>query len=102
MVEGRLAALDTPESLKKTHIKGALYKLEGRDLSTALKVVRGLEGVLDAHPFGAGAHLRLDPTRMDGKRLSSALEKNGIDRVTIVPIEPTLEDVFLAVVEPRA
>src|SRR5688500_4658629 len=65
MVDGRLVALDTPAALKKTHVPGAIVKIEGRQVAPALEAAKKLEGVIEAQPFGAAAHVPFDPARTD-------------------------------------
>lgn len=99
MVDGRLVALDSPARLKETHVPGLLLRLEGPELSRALRVVSSIPGVLRAQPFGATAHLQLDPGILDEGGLRRRLAAEGLDQLTVEPTSPTLEDVFLAVVE---
>jgi ABC-2 type transport system ATP-binding protein len=49
-------------------------------------------------PFGAGLHLRVDPARTSDREVARALEAAGAAGVVVEPTEPSLEDVFLAVV----
>ena len=99
MVDGRLVALDRPEALKRQHVPGLLLKLSGRELPRALAVARRLDGVLKAQPFGAAAHVHLDPQRLDAEGLRAALAREGLSGIELQPAAATLEDVFLAVVE---
>jgi ABC-2 type transport system ATP-binding protein len=99
MVDGRLVALDRPDALKRQHVPGLLLKLSGRELPRALAVARRLDGVLKAQPFGAAAHVHLDPQRLDAEGLRGALAREGLGEIELEPAAPTLEDVFLAVVE---
>jgi ABC-2 type transport system ATP-binding protein len=99
MVDGRLVALDRPDALKRQHVPGLLLKLSGSELPRALAVARKLEGVLKAQPFGAAAHVHLDPQRLDAEGLRAALAREGLAGIELQPAAPTLEDVFLAVVE---
>ena len=101
MVDGRLVALDAPEVLKRTHVPGRICRVEGSGASRALPVLGGLPGVLEAHPFGAGLHVRFDETRTGMAALQAALHDKGLDGFALTPIAPTLEDVFLAVVEAK-
>ena len=98
MVSGRLAALDTPAGLKRAHVPGRLYRLDGPDLEAALPLLGGLPGVIDLQRMGAGAHLRVEeasgPRPMDLERI---LKESG-RQLSIEEAEPSLEDVFLAVV----
>jgi hypothetical protein len=98
MVEGELVALDRPAALKAHHVPGLLLKVEGKAVARALELARGLRGVLAAQPFGAAAHVRVDPQQQDAERLQAAFQGAGIQGVSVEVTEPTLEDVFLAVV----
>src|SRR5687768_17732066 len=100
MVDGRLVALDTPAGLKKTHVPGRVLALEGDDVEKARRIVLRLDGVFDAQPFGTALHVRIDPTRIGPDDLAGALSWEGLTFQT-ESIEPTLEDVFLAVVEAK-
>lgn len=97
MVDGKLVALDEPDKLKKTHVPGELLRVEGAGVRSALKSLTNAVGVIEAHPFGAGLHVRFDPVATNQARLMGALP----DTLTATPIAPTLEDVFLAVVEAK-
>lgn len=100
MVDGRLVALDTPRELKRTHVPGVVLSLGGDDVEAGRRAASEVGGVLDAAPFGTALHVRVDPARVTPERLGAALEARGL-RFAIQEIEPTLEDVFLAVVERR-
>jgi ABC-2 type transport system ATP-binding protein len=93
MVAGELVALDTPAALKATHVKGTLLAVRGRRL--AADALADLPGVADVVRFGAGLHVRGEG--LDAARVRAAAESHGASDVTVEPIEPTLEDVFLAV-----
>jgi len=101
MVDGALVALDTPEALKRRHVTGRLVQLEGPGVFRAVEPLRALEGVLDVQPFGVTAHVLLDPARCDEERLRAALQGADLGGLTLQAIDPTLEDVFLAVVEAK-
>ena len=53
-------------------------------------------------PFGAGLHVRGDPERMKPDDVRGALVAAGGQEVMVEKIEPTLEDVFLAVAGRKA
>ena len=102
MVSGRLAALDTPAGLKRTHVPGRTWAIgvaDGNSLHTALGPLRALPGVLEVQPFGAGAHIRLAEDAPTGPaEIADALTAQGLPGVHVEETEPSLEDVFLAVV----
>ena len=98
MVDGVLVALDSPAVLKREHLPGWLFKLDGPAglLSAHRRELAALPGVLEAQMFGSALHLRLDSDQLAPERLRQQLVARGLLAVTIEPIEPTLEDVFLA------
>ena len=95
MVDGRLVALDTPEALKRQFVPGKLLMVRGRNLDAA--AMRGVPGVWEAEPFGAGLHVRGDPDVLDPHVVADTMRAAGAGDVTVEPQVPTLEDVFLAV-----
>jgi len=102
MVDGRLVALDTPAALKRTFVPDRVLVARGRDLAGAVPALRDREGVRAVAPFGAGLHLRVDPARWTDAQVSEALAAAGAREVRVEATEPSLEDVFLAVVDRSA
>ncbi len=99
MVDGRLVALDTPAALKRTWVPERVLVARGRDLVSAAAALGEREGVRGIAPFGAGVHLRVDPDRWTDRAVAEALAAAGARDVRVEPAEPSLEDVFLAVVD---
>jgi ABC-2 type transport system ATP-binding protein len=99
MVDGRLVALDTPAGLKRTWVPDRVLVARGRGLAAAGPRLLGSDGVRAVAPFGAGLHLRVDPERLDADRVAAALRQAGAGAVEVEESAPTLEDVFLAVVD---
>jgi hypothetical protein len=50
-------------------------------------------------PFGAALHVRVDPKRLDAAGVQAALARAGARAPTVEATPPSLEDVFLAVVD---
>jgi ABC-2 type transport system ATP-binding protein len=98
MVDGRLAALDTPAALKRAGVPDRVLVARGRGLAVAAAALARREGVRGVAPFGAGLHLRVDPARWSEGDVAAALAAEGARDVVVEVAEPTLEDVFLAVV----
>jgi len=99
MVDGRLVALDTPAALKRTWVPDRVLVARGEGLLEAADALRAREGVRAVAPFGAALHLRVDPDRLGAAEVDAALRAAGARGVRVEPSEPSLEDVFLAVVE---
>jgi ABC-2 type transport system ATP-binding protein len=88
MVDGKLRALDTPRDLKRAHVPGHLFEVRGADPAA----VKALPGVLQVVPFGASLHVTAEVE--SAPRVAAALRAtSGVESRAI---EPTLEDVFLA------
>jgi ABC-2 type transport system ATP-binding protein len=98
MVDGRLVALDSPAGLKRSFVPGRMLAVEGQKLGPGLAALRGRPGVLAAEPFGAGAHLRLDPGSITDEAALAVLAEHGAQDLRADKGEASLEDVFLAVV----
>jgi ABC-2 type transport system ATP-binding protein len=98
MVDGRLVALDTPAALKRTWVPERVLVARGRELAGAAAALARVPGVRDVAPFGAGLHVRIEPGPEAEGRVAAALAAAGARDVTVEPSEPSLEDVFLAVV----
>jgi ABC-2 type transport system ATP-binding protein len=99
MVDGRLVALDTPAALKRTWVPDLVVVAVGRGLPEAAGALRAREGVRAVAPFGAGLHVRVDPARLGERDVAEVLTAAGAREVRVERGEPTLEDVFLAVVD---
>jgi ABC-2 type transport system ATP-binding protein len=97
MVAGKLAALDTPESLKRTFVPGRIYELQGASVADVEKAAADL-ALLDIEPFGVGLHVRIARDGPDVETLKRALTGRGIPVASVIDADVTLEDVFLCVV----
>jgi ABC-2 type transport system ATP-binding protein len=97
MVDGRLPALDTPESLKRTHLAGHLVRIKDTSRAAA-EALGSVPGVLSVQSFGAGFHVQVADDGPSAEALVGRLQAAGQASAWAEPVEPTLEDVFLQVV----
>jgi ABC-2 type transport system ATP-binding protein len=95
---GKLIALGSPEELKKKHLEGAIYEVEMEDALQGSETLAGMEEILDAAVFGRSLHVRIREMEGPETFLSASLKKAGILPGKIQRIEPSLEDVFVALV----
>lgn len=101
--DGHLLALDSPRALAAA-FRGELFEVRLPRARAARPLVETLPGVVRAQVFGDGLHVTLerreaaaDPRAGDSRvALSAHLAAAGHPATAIVPIEPVLEDVFLA------
>ncbi|KAB8140232.1 ABC transporter ATP-binding protein [Chloroflexia bacterium SDU3-3] len=95
---GKLIALDTPAGLKRSTIQGEMLEIEGSPQDLALDVLKGLPGVRDVAPHGARLHALVDSVAAQAPAALSALAQAGVEDARVEPIDPSLEDVFVALV----
>ena len=95
---GRLIAVGSPAELKSGLLKGKIYEVETSDLLKGMETLQGAEEVLDTAVFGRALHVRLEEKTDAESYLNPLLAAAGLETGTIRKIEPTLEDVFVALV----
>ena len=96
MHSGKLVALDTPSGLKQGTIDGEVLEIEGTPQDEARALVAALPGVLEVAPHGARLHAIVDDAVLRGKAALDALRAGGIADARVERIDPSLEDVFVA------
>jgi len=107
MSGGRLLAMDTPAALKRDALPGPAWNLvvEGVDPTTplipALNALEHVAGVFQVGLRGDHLHAITLAGRHTADSLQSSLEGLGF-RAEVEPADPTLEDVFIALVGRRA
>jgi ABC-2 type transport system ATP-binding protein len=95
MRAGRLLAMDTPTALKENALPGSAWDVLAEPLLPALAALESCPCVLRAGL--AGDHLRaITPTGVGVEALQAALEEAGLHFFRLQKVEPSLEDVFLA------
>lgn len=98
MRQGKLLAVDTPTNLKRKSLQGMAWDVFAEPLLPALRVLEKVPGVQRAGLVGD--HLRAITTaEVDARTMRHALRANQIQVRKIANVEPTLEDVFLALAE---
>jgi ABC-2 type transport system ATP-binding protein len=99
MYRGKIIALGAPAELKRELESYHLLDLESADLLESMKAMEGQEGILDVAVFGGGLHVTVRETEAGQRRIRQALEQKGLTIRRLAPIEPSMEDVFVAMIE---
>ena len=95
MRDGKILAMDTPGVLKQEALPGIAWDVFAQPLLTALEALQRCPCVLRAGLVGD--HLRaITPPEITQQILTDRLDEAGILPVRLEQVEPTLEDVFLA------
>ena len=104
--EGKLIALDTPQQLKRTQMRGHVLEIDCRNGEQAMRILRQAQA--EGHiPFdeialyGAQIHAVVPDARTFKTPVRELLIRSGIDVHAIEWIAPTLEDVFISSVKAR-
>lgn len=96
MKEGKLLAIDSPQSLKKKTIPGDVWEIAMDSLFKGLDKLPGISGVKGVGL--AGDHLRVILDRgIEAEEFKGLLLKEDLGDFRIEKSEPTLEDVFLTI-----
>ncbi len=96
---GRIVAMGTPTELKTHYSSGKLIEVEVEPQMSALESLLNDPVVYDAAVFGRRLHVVL-PADVDAAGyVRQQLEKEGFRIIYLEPVVPSLEDVFVSLVE---
>jgi ABC-2 type transport system ATP-binding protein len=99
MYRGKVIALGTPPELKQSLQKRQILHLEVSDVLGSMQQLEKIEGVSDVAVFGGGLHVTTEDASSAIPKIRSALEAAGITVSELEQILPSMEDVFVAMIE---
>ena len=99
---GRLAALGTTAELRGVFAGRAILEVRGPQPIPLMRALDALDGVEKTSLFGTAVHAILRPGGPDAEAVGARLRERGLPVTSIGAVEPSLEDVFLDVVERSA
>ncbi|HEY3274987.1 MAG TPA: ABC transporter ATP-binding protein [Syntrophorhabdaceae bacterium] len=94
---GKIIAEGTPAELRHEHMTHHVLEVETDRVVDALGVLA--KAGIDAAIFGAALHVTVERADEDGQRLVALLQGSGIRVARCERIAPSLEDVFVALIE---
>jgi len=97
--QGKLVALDSPRGLKTRHMQDILLEIDCSDPVRAIEVLARPGRVRDAALFGRTIHVITDDEDTGSSDAREALQSAGISVKGVRRIPPTMEDVFVSLVE---
>jgi ABC-2 type transport system ATP-binding protein len=97
MNKGRLIRVDTPAVLRESWAPYC-FAVDTEDRRGARHRLQTMPGVLASEPAGADLHVYLDPDHSNAAQIRSDLAEAGFAPVEFRPIDPSLEDVFIAAI----
>ncbi len=95
---GRVLYCDTPAALKQ-RMPGAIVAISSPAGREARAAIAALEGVSDALLVGDGVHAVVDDSAIRIPQLREALQRANVPFADIAVGEPSIEDVFVALLE---
>ena len=100
MHHGRLLALDTPDRIKE-RMGGELVEIQVADAWRARQVLSAVPVARSVTLFGRRLHVRVDAMGRDLRAVLAALDAEGLQPHDPRQVVPSLEDVFISMIERR-
>jgi ABC-2 type transport system ATP-binding protein len=99
MHAGRIIALGTPGELKTSLTDRKLLNLDCSDFVGAMRALEDEPTVIDTAVFGRGLHLAVHDAHSAVAAVRARLDQAGVRVERLDVIEPSMEDVFVALIE---
>ncbi len=99
---GRLAALGTTAELKSVFANRPIVEIRTAQPVGVMRALDAMEDVEESSLFGTAVHAVMRPGAPSPDRLAGRLRERGLEALSVEPVEASLEDVFLDVVEKAA
>jgi ABC-2 type transport system ATP-binding protein len=99
MYHGKIIALGAPRELKQQLGSYGLLHLDSSDLLESMHALEGEPGVRDVAVFGGGLHVTVEDSNTAIPGIRQALGRKGVEVRRLEAIPPSLEDVFVAMIE---
>jgi ABC-2 type transport system ATP-binding protein len=97
--KGKMIAKGTPTSIRKDSMPSDLIELAVSSPFEAIEVLENSGSVASASIFGDGLHLILKNGEYDGETIKKILSEKSFDIYSISSVRPSLEDVFVHLIE---
>jgi len=94
--EGRLIALDTPDQLKQTQMRGQVLEIDCDQPALAIPALQAMGAFEEVALYGALIHAVAPDIETLKPQIAKVLQQAGISVRTMDVIAPSLEDVFIS------
>jgi ABC-type multidrug transport system ATPase subunit len=99
MQQGRILAIDAPDAIG-ARFPDRLFSVRGHDRYGMLQALRGYPHSVSTFPFGDELHYSDSRTEADPDSIAGEVQRflrsKGFDEAGVSPIEPGIEDTFMA------
>lgn len=98
---GKIVAEGSSKELKERHIRYKIFEIECEPVVEGLGIVEKLDFTEDAAIFGNSIHVSVNAKFINSGQISTALNNGSVSVKRIQQIIPTLEDVFIHLLEKK-
>ncbi len=98
--QGELLITDTPGSVKD-RVKGTIMELRLENNQRGMRVLESVEGLRSLVLSGDKIHALVTDFGASEKAVREVLSARGIAIMSLLPVEPSLEDAFISIVEEK-
>lgn len=98
---GKLIAEGNPKELKEQYIKNKIIEIECERISDAIDILSKENFIIETNIFGNSIHISVNENYHNEKQIIDVLSSNSINVFKISEVSPTLEDVFIHLVDKK-
>ena len=99
---GKIIASGSPKQLKQEHIKTPILEVQCPNVIDALALLEKQAWTVEASVFGISLHLSVADEPLARREIPRLLKRQGINVTSIENIVPSLEDVFIYLLDQEA
>jgi ABC-2 type transport system ATP-binding protein len=99
--QGGIIALDSPKNIKLNEMQDEVVEIVCGDNDSALRILSDLEGIDEVSIHGAVLHANVRDSRQAIPMIESRLATKGVGCQRIKRIDPSLEDVFVRLIDKK-
>jgi ABC-2 type transport system ATP-binding protein len=96
---GNIIAMGTPEEMKTKFMKNDVVEIQGPSTEVWVDRVESVPGVREVALFGSGLHAVVEQASSVAPRIEALFSAEGAIGFTVRNIMPSLEDVFVSLIE---
>jgi len=97
--QGGIIALDSPKNVKLKEMQGEVVEIVCSDNDIVMEILADLEGIHEVSIHGAVLHANVHDSKQAIPLMKRALSTKGIACQRIKKIDPSLEDVFVRLID---
>jgi ABC-2 type transport system ATP-binding protein len=96
---GKLIAEGSPSDIKQQKMHGELVELDAQPMMKAMEILRKVKEITDVTFYGSLIHFVAENAEQVKALIYSSLEQGGVKISRYTLIQPSLEDIFVSLVE---